>query len=147
MEQTPSNEITPPPASAPEQVEEVSTAPDVFILPPPAGPETAAVEPAAPIELPPMPESIATALEEQRLAAAEQHAAYEASVAEAARHIIETEPGYDPNAPAPVAVEAPVTDGPTVISVDGGKFGNGIIETPMPPDPTRVPGWNGQIPS
>ena len=142
-ESSSSNEITPPPASVPEQVEEVIATPDVFILPPPAAPEAVVVPPVAPIELPPMPESIATALEEQRRIAAEQHAAYEASVAEAAKRIIETEPGYDPN--TSVAVEAPVTEEPKVISVDGGKFGNGIIETPMPPDPSRVPGWNGNV--
>ena len=124
--------IPDPPAS--EVVAEVPAAPvPEMISPPPAGPEAVATPEVAPPVLITVPESIQADLDAK--SQAEQAAAQAA--ADAAKRVIGPAPGI---LPTPTEIVTPPTDNGL-----GGRFGMGVVEAPMPPDPSKVPGWNGEV--
>ncbi len=79
--------------------------------------------PVAEISLPPMPESLQPAA----MGPVGPEASAAANVIAAPPSSIESVP------PAPVTEE------------NTGKFGLGVVESPMPPDPSKIPGWTGSV--
>ena len=114
-------------------------APSNFITPPPAVEAPAEVVAPAPELITVPAEYVAQQQEAQAQAVVEQNSV-DALAAQAAQRINETIPGYDPN-----VVAAPVAEAPVESTVDMGRSGTGVYETPMPADPSTVPGWQGDV--
>jgi hypothetical protein len=126
---SPEAPVIPDPPASNEQAPVAPIVPEV-IPPAPTTPEAAAPEAPAPALIT-VPENIQADLDARK---AERESAQAAA---AATRVIGPAPGV---VPAPVATNAaPVDNGL------GGRSGLGVIEVPMPPDPSKVPGWNGEV--
>ncbi len=115
-----------------EQTESPVAAAPEAIPPAPAGPDSATPEVTAPALIT-VPEDIQDSLDATRKA---QELTAQAT-ADAAKRVVGPAPGV---LPSPVeATQAPVGNNL------GGRFGMGVVDAPMPPDPSKVPGWDGEV--